>query len=126
MSLRNEWTFQYRAGDIAKAAEERRDYHEERRSWWERERQDVLAELKRAGLEVTEYEVTGGARHDVQFDPKLTKRLSEAGSKISHHKRAAEQFAMFATVLAAHSRETLELHPDDVDYFGLARAAVAA
>jgi histidinol-phosphate/aromatic aminotransferase/cobyric acid decarboxylase-like protein len=106
MSLRNEWTFHYPAGEVAKAAEERRDYHEERRSWWEREREDVLAELKRAGLEVTEYEVTGGQRHDVQFDPKLTKRLSEAGSKIGTHQREADRFAMFATVLAAHPGQT--------------------
>lgn len=126
MSLRNEWIFHYPAGDVAKAAEERRDYHDERLTWWVRERDDVLAELKRAGLEVTEYEVTGGQRHDVQFDPKLTKRLSEASSKIQTHKREAERYDMFATVLAAHSQQTLELHPEDVDYFGLARSAVPA
>jgi hypothetical protein len=126
MSLRNEWVFHYQAGDVAQAAAERRDYHEERTTWWERERTDVLAELKRAGLEITEFEVTGGQRHDVQFDPKLTKRLSEASSKIQTHRREAERYAMFETVLMAHDQQTLELHPDDVDYFGLAEVAVGA
>jgi histidinol-phosphate/aromatic aminotransferase/cobyric acid decarboxylase-like protein len=120
MSLRNEWEFDYPAADVAKGARQKADYHQERVDWWTSERERVVAELRESGLEITEYEVTGGQRHDVQFDPKLTKRLSEAQSKIGSHARERDRYAMFARVLAAQDGRPLKLHPEDVDYFGLA------
>ena len=123
MSLRDEWTFPYPADSVARAAQRKAEEHDERKDWWERERRDVLDELKRAGLEVTEYEVTGGQRHDVQFDPKLTKRLSEATSKIDRHRRDAERYWMFADVLGDQGDRSLDLHAEDVHYFGLSETA---
>lgn len=125
MSLRNEWTFQYPANIVAGAAADRARYHDSKQTWWEDERERVLVELKESGLEVTGYEVTGGMRHDVQFDPKLTKRLSETTAKIDGHRRDAEKYRMFAEVLGDQGDDLLGLHPDDVHYFGLAGARVA-
>lgn len=120
MTLRRDWEFTYMAGDVADAARRKREKHSDREAWWNKERVSVIAELKASGLEVTGYEVTGGMRHDVQFDPKLTKRLSECEDKIKSHSRAFAEFDMFARVLDDHADETLTLHPDDVDHFGLA------
>lgn len=118
--IRDSWTFQYPAEKVAAAAHERAVYHQSRVEHWTVTRDAVVGDLRDSGLEITEQQVTGGERFDVQFDPAKTKRLSEAQSKIRDHARKQQRYEAFARVLLRQPTQVLELDVDDVDYFGLA------
>ena len=59
---RNEHTFQFTGKRIAEAAAAEADYHHERLGHWLAEQEKAIAKAKAAGIEVREYDVTGGKR----------------------------------------------------------------
>lgn len=120
MPNRDHWDFMYVSSDVAAAASVKREHHVNRIAFWEREQDDVVEQLRSAGVEVIEHQVTGGARHDVQFDPALTKRLSECRAKLHEHRQRVLTYEAFAKGLAANPNVMLELDVDDIRFFGLA------
>ena len=51
---RTDWTFQYRASQIAEATRSKIDYHQERLTFWKAKREEVLATIRAEGIEVDE------------------------------------------------------------------------
>ena len=48
---RTDWTFQYRASQIAEATRSKIDYHQERLTFWKAKREEVLATIRAEGIE---------------------------------------------------------------------------
>jgi hypothetical protein len=95
-------------------------YHRRRIEFWEAEQTKAVEKARSAGVEVREYDVTGGKRADVILDPSVSTRLTECANKLYHHRKAADDFQIQAATYGTQAERTYELHPDDVIYFRLA------
>lgn len=127
MSKRNDWFFDYSVGDVAYAAGQKANYHEGRKRWWGGERQSVVEQIRATGVEVREFEITGGKDAQVVIDPTLSKRLSECQMKIAEHERKAEEYGSWQIVLEGQNpAHPLELDHQDVLFFGLAEEPTEA
>ena len=120
---RNSHLFQFSAAAISHAASREAKYHDERIAFWFNEQTKPIAQAKEAGVEVREYEVTGGVNVDVVIDPTVSKRLSECASKIKSHQQAKDRFLIEAAAYKSQVDLLYELDPDDVVYFRLAGGA---
>lgn len=123
VSLRNDWEFNYTAGQAVEGAKKKKKKHEERRKYWEEQKEEALDKLRSAGLKITPYEegkLSAMTHHEVQFDPELTDRLSECEREIRKNKESVEQYSMWATVLGDQKEDLpLKLHAADASFFGL-------
>lgn len=117
---RNEHLFQFTGKQIGEAAAAEYDYHRDRAAWWKLEQDEAIQKAKAAGVEVREYDFTGGKGVQVVLDPSLVSRLSECASKIASHKKAADDFQIQAATYSTQAGRIYELHPDDVIYFRMA------
>jgi hypothetical protein len=120
---RNEHTFQFTGEQIGNAAKAEYDYHRERLVWWRKEQEAAIEKAKSAGVDVREYEHTGGKSVQMVFDPALTARIDECSRKINSHRAAADRFQIEGSAYSTQPGRTYELHPDDVVYFRLAGGA---
>jgi DNA-binding LytR/AlgR family response regulator len=117
---RNEHLFQFTGQQISDAAKAEHDYHNDRLAFWKAEQDSAVAKAKEAGVEVREYDITGGKNVQVVLDPTLTNRLTDCANKINSHRSAADRFQIESAVYATQGGRTYELQPDDVLYFRLA------
>jgi hypothetical protein len=120
---RNEHTFQFTGDQIAKAAKAECDYHKERLVYWQQEQEKAIGEAKKAGVEIKEYDVTGGKQVNVVIDTSVQMRLSTCAAKIASHRQVADRLQIEAAAYATQPARAYELHPDDVVYFRLAGGA---
>ena len=123
MAERTKHLFQFRAGEIAEAAETEAEYHNERRAFWTHELETSTARVQEtAGVKVTMVEQTGGPRADVVIDygdPAAYKRMQEAATKIREHQIALERFLSDAKLYVTQGDRTYELDAEDVAHFRL-------
>jgi len=117
---RQEHTFQFTGKQISDAAARECDYHTERLNWWGHEQDKAIGAAKAAGVEVREYEVTGGKNVQIVLDPTLQGRLQECANKINTHRTAMDRFQIEAAAYGTQPERSYELHPDDIVYFRLA------
>jgi hypothetical protein len=117
---RNKHTFQFSGSAIAEAAGREAEYHGVRLAWWTAEQDKATRAAKEKGIEIREYDVTGGKRAEMVIDATLQGRLTECANKIYAHRKAAEQFRIEAGAYAANPTRVYELDPEDVVYFRLA------
>jgi hypothetical protein len=117
---RNEHLFQFTGHQISSAALLENAYHKERVTWWKAEQEVAIKKAKEAGVEVREYDYTGGKGVQVVLDPSLASRLHECAQKITSHQKAADEFQIQSACYGSQADRTYELHPDDVIYFRLA------
>lgn len=121
--LRNKHEFLFTAEQIAKAATAEQEYHEQRVTWWRIEYDKAVEAAKAKGIEVREYDVTGGKQAQLVIDPGLSARISQCTSKIASHQAAADRFKIEAAAYGSQSDPlagAYKLDPDDVVYFRLA------
>ena len=119
---RNEWLFRYTVGELLAAARARLAHHEARRVWWNDEYAAAAAKAKTAGVEVREYDVTGGKNAQMVFDPALQGRVNECSQKRESHRKSAEGFAQWVAVLESQPPgNTFDVNMDDALYFGVAK-----
>lgn len=118
---RSDWLFVYSIKRLLEGAEYKLHYHKDRVSYWELEREKAVQAVKSAGFEVREYEVTGGKDVQVVVDPTLNSRLSTCSSKIREHQKHIKDYTQWIAVLKTQNlEEKVDLHIDDVLYFGIA------
>lgn len=118
---RDEWVFGFTVAEVFDAAEEKVSHHTERIEWWQAEKERVEAEIKESGLEVRHHQQTGGSRAEVVIDPTLASRLGECERKLESHRQRVEQYRRWVGALRTKGDDDfLELHYDDVQFFGLA------
>jgi hypothetical protein len=117
---RNEHLFQFTGKQISEAATAESTYHNERVTWWKAQQGAAIKKAKEAGVEVREYDYTGGKGVQVVLDPSLVSRLHDCATKITSHKKASDDFQIQAACYGSQLERSYELHPDDVIYFRLA------
>lgn len=120
---RNEHTFQFNGTQVSEAAWAEYKYHMERRDHWKAEQEKAITRAKSAGIDVREYDVTGGKAVNIVVDPEVSSRLTTCANKINSHRAAADRFQVEAAAYATQAERTYELQPDDVLYFRLAGGA---
>ncbi len=117
---RNEHLFQFTGKQISDAAGAECIYHKDRTVWWKREQETAIAAAKSTGVEVREFDITGGKNVQIVLDATLNSRLTECANKINSHRNAADKFQIEAACYGTQAERSYELHPDDVIYFRLA------
>lgn len=117
--IRNKWTFEYAASEIAEAAKKRAEYHRKREAHWKAEREASEQKIRDAGVQMDELEVSGGRQFNVDIDRNLKRRYETAASKEAEHQDSAEEYEKFARALELRPEQRIELDVDDVRYFGL-------
>jgi hypothetical protein len=123
MMKRLDWQFEYGVEEVMDAARERAAYHRRREDFWTDERQEALTAIQETGVDVREFDVTGGKKAQVVIDPTLSERLNECQAKLATHQDQAEKYEGWTHVLRATvdrgDAVTLKLDHEDVRYFGL-------
>lgn len=123
---RDEWEFEYTAAKLAEGAKSQREFRLGRVAWWTEAKAKVMAEVKDAGIEVTEsvaasisnYATTtqmDGPQIRVRTD--LQKKLVECHNKIQGHQQAASEYDGWVQVLSANPESRLKLTQADWLYF---------
>lgn len=117
---RSEHLFQFTGKQVSAAARAEHLYHAERLTYWRAEQELAITKAKATGIDVREYEVTGGKQVNVVVDPEVTNRLNICASKMNSHRAAADRFQIEADCYGTQPDRAYEMHPDDVVYFRLA------
>jgi hypothetical protein len=125
MSKRDEHTFQFKAIEIAEAAEKQAVYHEKRLKYWEKEYDSAVRIVNNTiGAKLVKHRMTGGYRVEVAVnygDPTAYSRLQEAFRKIETHREFAERYRSDRQVYSTQGERFYELALDDVQYYHLDR-----
>jgi hypothetical protein len=95
-------------------------YHKLRMEWWEKEYAEACNKAKASGVEIRQYDVTGGSRAELVLDATLQKRINECHSKRMSHKDLADQMSISAAMYASQADRSYELDGEDVQYFRMA------
>jgi hypothetical protein len=123
MSKRDEHTFQFKAIEIAEAAEKQAVYHEQRLKYWEKEYDSAVRIVNNTiGAKLVKQRLTRGYRVEVVVnygDPSAYSRLQEAFRKIETHRKSAEEFRSDQQVYSTQGERFYELALDDVQYYHL-------
>ena len=120
---RSSHLFQFSAKEIEKAAATECEYHTFRTTFWKVEQEKAIEKAKAAGIELREYDVTGGKNVEVVLDSSITNRLSQCSTKIRAHQESADRFMIEAAAYFSQGDRIFEVDPDDVVYFRLAGGA---
>ena len=127
--LRQDWTFQYIASELSKAASTKRNHHNERLKWWKEQQESVIAEVREKGLEVSEtlsmqYGSTspalrgmaaGGAQ--IVVKDQYQNKLNECAAKIHLHTEKTKEYDGWVQVFEANKAKALELDINDYLFF---------
>jgi hypothetical protein len=123
MSKRDEHTFQFKAIEIAEAAEKQAVYHEQRLKYWKKEYDNAVRIVEKTiGAKLVKQQLTRGYRVEVVVnygDPTAYSRLQEAFRKIETHRKFAERYRSDQQVYSTQGERFYELALDDVQYFRL-------
>lgn len=124
---RNEWTFAYRGDAVGGAAKAKRIYHEGRVAYWKAEHESAKETLRSTGIEIREYDhghlsnrTAGGIQ--VVSDPALLDRVESTARKVQDHLKRVDDYRSYEVAGLANPTAELELHVDDITFFGLAES----
>lgn len=122
---RKDWEFEYTAEQLANAAAIKRDYRQSRVEWWEKKKEEVMAEVKDTGLEVSEslansYTSNAGRGPQVMVRADLQTKLMECHDRIQKHSSAVREYDGWTQVLESQlPTDKLKLkHADWLFFFG--------
>jgi len=126
MSQRDKWTFQFAAGAVLEAAEQRMRHHRQRLVHWLARVEAAKADLKDSGIDwreaVDKRARYSGSQYVDQpvFDGLKLEVLREAQERVAHHRKEKDTYETWMGVLGTSDRERpLDLDFADVVYFGL-------
>lgn len=126
--LRNEWKFTYTAGQLAEGADTKLKFHEDRIGFWKKHKEELVAEIRKDGIEVSEGAALGysnpksrdyerGAKVMVRND--LKDKLDVCMEKLAYHVGKRRDYMGWAQVLKANPEDRLQADMDDwLFYFG--------
>ncbi len=121
--LRDEWGFEFSASKLAAAAADKKAHHEDRLKFWEKAKDDTMAEVRESGIEVSESlaanysNKSSGHGPQVMVRNDLQTRLTECHQKLSEHAHRVREYDGWIQVLKADPDKRLTLHADDYLYF---------
>ena len=123
---RKEWKFDYTASKLAEAAKTKHLHHQERFEWWKEKRDQVMAEIRKDGLEIDEkiaLEYVSPKRRDWEQGAQVTVRndlkkdLNECLEKLAYHTGLMNDYHGWHQVLIANPEARLSLDHDDWLFF---------
>lgn len=126
--LRTDWKFTYTAAKLAEGATTKLKFHEERIVWWKKRKEDLVAEIRKDGLEISEgaalayshpksRDYERGSRVMVRND--LQEKLDECMEKLAHHTGKRLEYDGWIQVLQANAEDRLAVDIQDwLFYFG--------
>ena len=126
--LRNNWKFTYTAARLAEGADTKLKFHEERILFWKKQKDDLVAEIRKDGLEVSEgtalayahpksRDFERGAKVMVRND--LKDKLDECMDKLAYHVGKRRDYDGWVQVLNGNPEDRLEADMEDwLFYFG--------
>lgn len=123
---RKEWKFDYTASKLAEAAKAKHLHHQERFEWWKEKRDQVMAEIRKDGLEIDEkiaLEYVSPKRRDWEQGAQVTVRndlkrdLNECLEKLAYHTGLMNDYHGWHQVLNANAEARLSLDHDDWLFF---------
>lgn len=124
--LRDQWKFRYTAEQLAEAVQQKIQYHDERHTFWNGRREDIVTQIKADGIEVNEKSVLqygspkmrdyqqGG---DIMIRNDLRKSLTEAYEKLAYHTGRKDTYDGWRQILTANSGLPLDLDINDWLFF---------
>lgn len=121
--LRNEWSFEYTASKLADAAVTKRDHHKQRFNWWSKQKESVMTEVKKSGIEVSESQAVNFSSVNSRMGPQVMVRndlqikLTECHEKLKEHEHKTREYDGWTQVLSANKEARLTLHHDDWLFF---------
>ncbi len=120
---RREWLFKYTAGKLATAATAKKDHHEERLKWWEKQKEAVMIKIRESGIDVhmpvadLYSNKTRGYGPEIVIDATMQRDLSEVQGKLIEHEAKVREYSGWVQVLDANPESQLELDNDDYLFF---------
>ena|ERR1035437_8676428 len=126
--LRDSWKFTYTAARLAEAAQVKLKFHDERVAWWKKRKDDLVAQIRTDGIEVSEGAALGysnpksrdferGAKVMVRND--LKDQLDECMEKLAYHVGKRRDYDGWVQVLTANPGDRLDVDMQDwLFYFG--------
>jgi len=127
--IRDQWQFDYLAGDVAIAAIDQMNHRQVRVSFWKKKQTEVMAEIKTSGIQITESIANGltfGSGYatskvdsgpQIAIDPKMRADLLECTNRISKHEEAVVAYDGWHQVLAANPKKEVKLTQADWLFF---------
>jgi hypothetical protein len=124
--LRDQWKFRYTAEQLAEAVQQKIQYHDERHTFWNGRRENIVTQIKADGIEVNEKSVLqygspkmrdyqqGG---DIMIRNDLRKSLTEAYEKLAYHTGRKDTYDGWRQILTANSGLPLDLDINDWLFF---------
>lgn len=124
--LRDQWKFRYTAEQLAEAVQQKIQYHDERHTFWNGRREDIVTQIKADGIEVNEKSVLqygspkmrdyqqGG---DIMIRNDLRKSLTEAYEKLAYHTGRKDTYDGWRQILTVNSGLPLDLDINDWLFF---------
>lgn len=126
--LRSDWKFSYTGTQLAQGAQTKLKFHEGRIAWWKKHKEELIAQIKSEGIQVSEGAAMGysnpkardyerGAKVMVRND--LQEKLDECMEKLGHHTNKLRDYDGWLQVLTGNPETMLEADMDDwLFYFG--------
>lgn len=124
--LRDQWKFRYTAEQLAEAVQQKIQYHDERHTFWNGRREDIVTQIKADGIEVNEkYVLQYGSPKmrdyqqggDIMIRNDLRKSLTEAYEKLAYHTGRKDTYDGWRQILTANSGLPLDLDINDWLFF---------
>lgn len=124
--LREEWKFHYSTEDLARAAQAKLRYHEERLIFWQDHKRSVMDTIRADGLELDETIAAALANPKARdwhrsahlmVRKDLQKELEECLDKLEWHTQRRDEYDGWQQVLRAQGVERLELDINDWLFF---------
>lgn len=113
------WTFQFAAETLEAAAEKKTGHHDARLLFWEEALKIAEIDLKEKGVDIREYEVSGGKSIDFVMDPGLKSRYNKSSERIDYHRHRIADYARYYRAFELSPNKVFELTISDMEYFGL-------
>lgn len=126
--LRDNWKFTYTAARLGEGADAKLKFHVERFAFWKKHKEELVAEIRKDGIEVSEGTALGfshpksrdyerGAKVMVRND--LKDKLDECMEKLAYHAGKQRDYSGWSQVLKANPEDRLEADMEDwLFYFG--------
>lgn len=128
---RDDWTFRYTAKQLAEATKTKIDYHNRCLGFWTAQRDEIIAQIRADGIEVSEKTVLQAERsvlsspraHDwssggeIMIRNDLRKSLSETYEKLAYHTAFRDQYDGWLRALSDSPDSSHELNMDDWLFF---------
>ena len=115
---RTDWVFHFKVEDLLPHVQARCAYHRGRLDHWQVEAEKTEEQVRREGVSLTGYPVTGGQQFRAEVKPALMERYATCQRKVDHHRELLVAYDAYRLGLeATPADQWMPLDQDDVRFF---------